>query len=337
MSDDMDLGAEISAAMSGSTSTAEPSSTSASPEATSAASTGTDTTVPAQATPVVSPASTDTTTKQGPIPFDVHSKALDNARQKATAEWERDYGWARQVKREEFQQAVEFARRVSTDPIAHVTDLIAELQAHPQHSQTLKSLAARALSAGRAGTTTTMPDPDVQITDAHGNVIGTTYSAEAQHRREALLVQQAVEAVRKEMAPVVKTHETLAAKQQKELDEAEGKKFASELMGELSDRPGFKENLQEVGAEVLRMVQQYPENDPRPNHPDFLRYAAERAYNRVVVPKLNTSARTSVLADLTTKSQANTVSPSAHANAAPKSYADLSWGEAFQAELAARR
>lgn len=337
MSDDMDLGAEISAAMSGSTSTAEPSSNPASTDATSAAPTGTATTAPAQATSAGTPAPTDTTTKQGPIPFDVHATALENARKKATAEWERDYGWAKQVKREEFQQAVEFARRVSTDPIAHVTDLIAELQAHPQHSQTLKSLAAKALSAGRSGTTSTMPAADVAITDANGTVVGYTYSDKGMAARDAFIVQQVLAKVDEKYAPVVKTHETLAAKQQKELDEAEGQKFAGNLIGELKTYPHFDTHKEAIGAEVVRIIGQYPPNDPRVNEPAFLEAVTLRAYNTVVLPKLNTSARSSVLADLTTKSQANTVSPNSHSTAAPKSYQDLSWGEAFQAELAARR
>lgn len=330
---DTSLGADISAAMSGSTSTADPSSTAASTADTSA-SPGAATTEPAQASTAT--AQTEPT-KQGPIPFDVHSTALDNARKKAVAEYQAKYGWAESIQETEFREAVRLAQRVSADPIAHVTELIAELQAHPTHSQTLESLAAKALSAGRGGTTTTMPEPDVAITDEQGNVVGQAFSAKATTALVQHAVSQALAAHRQELAPVIKTHETVTAERQKAVDAAEGDKFASGLITEVSQYPHFEQHKEAIGREVARVVSAYPKDDPRVNDPAFLEATLLRAYTRIVTPTLNASARQSVLSDLTTKATANTVSPNAPSTGSTKAVKDMSYTELFQAELAGRR
>jgi hypothetical protein len=330
-------GADLASAMSGDSpaAVADTATSGATPTETPAA-TGTGTTDPA----AVSATTTDRSTEPkpaGPVPLAVHTKALENARAKeraaAVAELEQQLGWARAVKREDYTQAVELAKRASTDPIGFMREFLADLQAHPQHSQALRSEVARALGGGRGGQRA-MPSPNVQITDANGNVIGETYDAAGLAARDAYMFEQWMAKVDEKYAPVVKTHETLAQQQQKALDDAEGEKFASGLMGELKAYPHFETHKDAIGAEVVRIISQYAKDDPRVNSPEFLEAATLRAYHRIVTPTLDQSARQAALHDITTKAQHSGVVPGTSSVAAPKDLKDLPWEEGLRREYA---
>jgi 16S rRNA C967 or C1407 C5-methylase (RsmB/RsmF family) len=90
----------------------EPAATSTPAEssapADAAAQPGAATTQPAATTTDQHQHRTDQT--RGPIPFDVHKTALDNARSKAVEEWKQKYGWAEQVNQADLQEAIRIAQ-----------------------------------------------------------------------------------------------------------------------------------------------------------------------------------------------------------------------------------
>jgi hypothetical protein len=260
---------------------------------------------------------------------------MENARVKAIEEYKAKYGWAETANKADFDAAVALAKRTQTDPIGYVRELIAELQQHPQHGPALRSEAARALASGRAAPT--MPEPDVTITDEHGNPVGQTYSAAQLAKRDEFIINAVMAKVDEKYKPVVQTHEHLAAQRQKDHDDAEGQKFATALYGELKDYPHFEAKKKEIGAEVVKILGQYGD-DPRTNDPAFLEAATLRAYHRVVTPTLDAASRQAAIHDLTTKSTNSGVTPGRGPVGAPKPTTNGHFsGADIAAEFAKRR
>ncbi len=308
-------GADISSAMTSGSDAGTPAPGAPAPTTeTTTAPTGTGTTAPAAVSQPERPA--------GPIPFDVHKTALENARVKATEEWERQYGWAKQVPQSEFQQIQSLSRRLASanpdEAVAAVSELISEMTSKPSHAAAVRSLIAKSLGGGRGQQPLTMPEPDVEITDANGNVVGTSYSARALAARDAFIMQQVLAKVDEKYAPVVKTHEEVAAERTRLKEEAEANTFVSGFQQELTTYPGFTENKALVGQEVVRLLSAYAPNDPRTNEPAFLEALTLRAYNRVVVPKLNSAARQAVVQDQIVKAGTTGVVPGRAPIGAPK-------------------
>lgn len=305
-------GADIAAGMSGGgdpSPVAADSAVAPTPETTTAA-TGTGTTPPAAVSPTPAPAR-----PAGPIPFEVHQKALDNARVKAVEELRAKVGWAETISQAEYQQVQGLARRLSADPVNALQELIAEVNANPKHAEQVRSLVAKSLAASRGSQT--MPSPDVEITDANGNVVGGAYSDKAMVQFAQALTHQVLSKVDEKYAPVVKTHQTLEAQRQHDHDVAEGQKFATGLLGELKDYPHFETNKAAIGADVLRQIQQVGD-DARTNDPAWLEAATLRAYHRVVTTRQDALSRQAAVHDLTTKGSGTGVTPGRAPVGAPK-------------------
>lgn len=151
------------------------------------------------------PASVTPAPKQGPIPFDAHSTALDNARTKTraevTAEFDRDFGWARQVSRDSIAHMSQIATQINTDPVGFLNRMAAELASHPTYGPQLRSSAGRTLAGGAPASSL---DPDVQITDKDGQVVGQTFSAQ---RVQAIVEKAVSDAIGREVQPLKSAEE----------------------------------------------------------------------------------------------------------------------------------
>lgn len=280
----------------------------------------------------VTPAVQTPSTPQGPIPFDVHHKALENARTKAVEEYRARVGWAEQISQQEYQQIRGLSQRLHTDPIAAISELIGELNQNPTHAQALRSMAARALSAARGQGEPALPEPDLAVTDAQGNVISRAYSAESQAKRDEWLISQVLAKVDERYAPVVKTHAEVAAEREQFRREAIATQWKDGFQQEMSQYPGFAEHKAAIGQEVARMLQQFDPNDPRTEEQPFLEALTLRAYNRVVVPKLQTAERQTVLRDLHHQANAGSVNPARTGVPAQKTFEEMSIAEALEYE-----
>jgi len=319
-------GADISGAMGGgSDASASPDSSAALTPETTTAATGTGTTVPA----VVSQAPV----RAGEPPPDKWPTILENARTKAIEEYRAKHGWAETVSQQEYQQVQGLARRLSADPVNALQELIAEVNQNPVHRDALMSLAAKSLAAGRGQQEQAMPEADVAVTDANGNVVGGAYSDKAMAQFAQFIIAQ----VDKKYAPVVQTHKTLEAQRQHDHDMAEGKKFADTLNAELKAYPHFEANKQVIGAEVVSMLQQYGD-DPRTNDPAFLEAITLRAYHRVVTTRQDALSRQAAVHDINTKATASGVTPGRAPVGAPKRSDDGRFtSEDIAAEFSRRR
>lgn len=109
----------------------------------------------------------DPTNAKGPIPFDVHHTALENARVKAVTEYKDKYGWAEQFKPEQRAWMLDMAQRMN-DPWAFHQWFGEQLSANPR------------TAAQRPQPAAAKPQPDVQVLDQQGNVVGMSFSAERQ-------------------------------------------------------------------------------------------------------------------------------------------------------------
>jgi hypothetical protein len=259
-----------------------------------------------------------------------------DAAEKATAEWKSKYAWAEAYQPDQVREMQSWYQRAAQNPVEFAQQLIQELNADPVHSQALRSLAAKALASARGTTQPTMPQPDVAITDAQGQVVGSTYSDKALAQFAQVIQQQVLAQVDQKYAPVVQTHEQMLSEREQLRKEHAAQQWQGGFAKELADLPNFGTSKAAIGQEVVRMLQQYPSNDPRTDDPAFLEGLTLRAYNKVVLPTLQRQERTNVLNDLNQKAAASTASPTTSRSSAPKAMKDMTWKEAVEYEFAKR-
>ncbi len=333
MSDDTSLAADISAAMSGGGDTSTQSPTGVSATADTTASTGAATTQPAD------PAAATPTThgvdpsKTGPIPFDVHTTAIKNARTKgaeeARAQWEQQYGWATQVTPQEFEQIRSMTRHfASGDVEAGLRSLGEQLRKDPAVEAQLRSYHARELARSRQ----VQPPAETQMVQVQledGTVVALprdpqAWLAHQQQQWEAGLDQK--------LQPLRQTHEELQAARQAQAQQFAVDHFVSTTYADVQTWPGM--DSAEARATVANALAQARID---PADPREVQIALNAAYRTHIVPTLTTASRQAALHDATLKAHVNTVSPSRQTTGAPKSEKDMSWQELFRSELAARK
>lgn len=289
---------------------AHPSETSAPPDGA--------TTLPVEATDQTSATHPSTDAKTGPIPFEVHKTALDNARTKAVDEFRQTAG---------IDKAVEFAQKINTNAPGFWREMTSELLAHPVHGAALRSDLARMFGGLRQtaqaqqAAAEPMPAADVQIVDANGNVTGTTYSAEQLEKRDAWRERRQESARQKSEAD----RRTAAAQA-----EATTKAVATrtdEMLAEVADTLEFDEDTTKdqryaLFAKVNELMAQNP------------KMSAHRAALEVrrthILPTRAGKAQADVLETLKTKAAAQAVNPAGAVVATtsrPKSFLDpsLKW------------
>lgn len=309
--EDDSIAADLSAAMSD-TSTQDGGTTSAA---------SVDATAPPEAATIAPAVTTTAATstdpvRTGPIPFDVHKTALDNARTKAVEEYRQQYGWAEQINRDEL---LEFARTVQQskdDPIAYVQNLIAHLQTDAKYGPELRSIAARALQQGRGQSSQAGPYPVIELADG------------TQVDLNALKTQWTTE-IEAKFAPAM----SAAAKLEQAERKQEADAFATGFLKDVRTLPSFTTVEPQIKAELAGLIRSGKVGD----HPAELENAVRSLYLKHALPKLQTTERSAVLNDITQKAGVNTVSPHAGGAGTPVDYSNMSLGDLFRQEMAARR
>ena len=247
---------------------------------------------------------TDKTTaskKAGPIPFDAHQTALANARTKAVedakptieADVKQRYAWAEAIEEPDRQELTALYRGLKTDLIGTLTTLIDNASQHPEHAKTLRSQAARLLSAARrvqgdSASEDDEPQPDIPLEDGRA-----VYSAEQQRKRDAWLIQQVSAQFDRKLQPFQQDRER--AQQREQIHALHAK--AADVLKKYADKPHFTEHK----ADILALMTQ---------HPDM---ALGDAYAEVlttkVLPIASQKERAAVLADIHHKAGAGTLNP----------------------------
>lgn len=325
--DDTFSGADFSEAASASSASAEtPASESTSAESTAPVTTEqtTDPAATVQAAETVTPPVTPEKPK-GPIPFEAHHTALENARIKAReefqAEWRQKHGWAEQADRQAVEQMDRMGRLFRTDPAAWTRQYFTEALNDPALSSVIRSEAARLLGTRTPPQGTGEIEPDIPVLDPNGQVVNHAYSASAVKQ----LVQRAVEdAIGKKVAPLEQDFQTRqkAAEQaayDKRLDDA-----VSTDRAFVEKRPYWKEH----GSAITK---HYAAN------PQFvtLKDAYYDYVETSILPNLSKTERTQVIQQLNGKTAASSVSPSSGTTSLPISDDEKSWEDLLREEAKA--
>ena len=259
---------------------------------------------------------------KGPIPFEVHDTALQNARTKTRAEVDAEwqpYAWAKNVPRETWESQVALAQRISTDPIGFLADFVQELQSHPTHAQQLRSHAGRILSSARGAPAVDL-HPDLVVDDGQGRQIA-TFSAD---RVQAIVNHSVTEALNREIAPLKQDYSQRQAVERQAAVQQEINTKADAIFAEVTDILG---DDTEAYTAVEQLMTQHPDwSAPR---------AAWHYHKTSVLPNLSKTERTKVLADISKKPAASTMSPSSGTTSAPKPDAEKDWVDLFREKAAA--
>lgn len=291
----------------------------------------------AAAPPAAPDASTDTaatglasesgseTVPPGPIPFAAHKTALENARVKAReavqAEFDQQYGWAKQGSPELLQQGIELGRLFTQDRAGFVRQVMQEALTDPSMAPLIRSEAARVLGQ-RVAPQPPPPDlsPDIPVMDAHGQVVAQTFSAD----RVQQIVQQAVaQALEREVAPLKQDYQTRQqAEQARQMQEAVQTASRDIYTEAVETLPGFKEHE----AAIAKRFEALPVSLPADR---ALRQAWKDVVGHTLAPMDRVKADT--LKELQTKAAASAATPTPTAvptSRRPTSLLDpgLSWG-----------
>ena len=260
--------------------------------------------------PGASPAATDRSPFIPRARFDEVNTKLNELKQ-----WQEQHAWAAQIPRDQLQAMVQRFQQIHADPVTHVQELIAELQAHPTHGQTLRSLAARTLATRQQPAAEQMPAPDVSITDGQGNVVGQTYSAEQLARRDAFLRSQMLAEIRKEFAPVVETVQQVRDREAQAEAARQAETFSKDFYAELKGLAAFADVEPQIKADLIQLVQANQVTD----EPTALRAATYQLYLKHALPKLTATAQSQLLDNLQQKAAASTSpNPGSAAPTTPK-------------------
>jgi hypothetical protein len=267
----------------------------------------------------------------GPIPFEVHKTALDNARAKATAEaqaaFDRDYSWAKQVSPETVQRWSGIASLMATNPSAFLDQYFSEAATHPTFGPQVKSWAAKTL-ARRAEPAAPDLSPDVVVQDPQtGREVARTFTAER--------VQAIVDAiVQKQVAPLRRDLETRQAREQQQQAEAQQAEASRRLeastdavLADLHDLLDITEQTPQAQkdalfSELTALLDANPQLSPHK--------AAMQVRKTRIMPALQGQVTQQVLDDLTHRAGAQAMNPSRAGIAPahrPKSFNDpsLKW------------
>lgn len=248
--------------------------------------------------------------KTGPIPFDVHKTALENARAKAVAEYKEKFGWAESVDRTAYEQAMQIGQLYQRDPVAYIKQIVAEASANPELAPLVRSEAARVLGSRQQEKPAPI-EADIPVVDDQGRVVSHSFSAE---RVKQLLAQER-EALKQELlgeiAPLKQERENAKRQKQAADQQAQIETSVKSIYEQAtSELPQFKEHEQEI-AKALAEI---------PGEPGAALY---RAWAKVVLPKLEAKSQSKTLDDLKTKAAASVANPTAPAVASTRRPASL--------------
>lgn len=205
--------------------------------------------IPLPSAPEADPSS-DATPTAGPIPFDRHKAALDNARTKAIE------STVQQVK-ESYGAGIDFQTRFDADPVGTFAQVFDGLMQHPTFGPAVLSHAAKALSARRGQAALDQePQPDLQAAD--GTLL---YSAEQLAKREAWTHRRLQAEMARALTPFQQREQAL--QQQQAMEEA--KAAATQRMGTLYQsfavQPHFTANKPAIVARFKALRAEQPHLD----------------------------------------------------------------------------
>ena len=247
-------------------------------------------------------------TEQGPIPFNRHKSALENARAKAReeaqAEWDQQYGWAKQVDRQQLEQAQQWYTQLNQDPLRFLRMLQAEVESHPHLGPQLKQPAAFEA-----------PKPTLRSEDGQlvYNVEQLTQVLEHQASQLKAEAAQQFQQLQTQM-------QSLSQAEQQRTAQAEAQQYSTALLATArKDWPHFKDREKDIQKQLAQM----PSTG---NVGSDLRDAYIAVLSKQVLPSLSHQAKEEERETAQKKAAAGSTNPSAVAAGAksrPKNQREL--------------
>jgi len=288
-------------------------------------STPSDSTDPAAIAQTESTTPDGVTTDPGPMPFQAHKTALENARvkerERVTQEFEQQYGWAKTADRAAIESAQQIGQMYANDRPGFIRQVMAEALADPNMAPMVRSEAARVLGQRAQAPTAPAVDlsPDIPVMDASGQVVAQTYS----HERLQQVIAKAIEDfATRELSPIKQDYQSRQQAAETQRVQQELQTATQDIYAEALDvLPNFKEHEQEIAAVFATL--------PASMAPDK---ALRAAWKQVVGGKLANAdqVRATQLTEMKTKAAASGVNPASAVIAStsrPKSFNDpsLKW------------
>jgi len=274
------------------------------------------------------PPDSETSPEPGPLPFQAHKTALENARvkerERVTQEFEQQYGWAKSVDRGAIEQAQQIGQMYATDRPGFIRRVMAEALNDPNMAGLVRSEAARVLGTRHQAQPQAAPavdlSPDIPVMDASGQVVAQTYS----HERLQQVVAKAIEDfATRELSPIKQDYQTRQQQAETQRVQQELQTATQDIYSEAIDvLPGFKEHEVDIAKAFASM--------PNTMAPDK---ALRAAWKQVVGGTLARAdqVKATQLQELKTRAAASSVNPASAVISTPakvRSFNDpsLKWG-----------
>lgn len=242
---------------------------------------------------------------KGPIPFEVHSKALDNARLKARTEVESEFR-SQYGDPAEVAESVQWRNLAKADPGTFLEKALLEGLTNPVAAPRVKQLLGKMLGSMRQpapgkAPQTEAPRPDFR--DEQGNEF---YSAKAQAQRDDWLKNT----ILAEIAPLKEEVEGSKAEreatQRQQQADAQQRQVTQQITSHLTKArtwPHFEAHESAIKQALAAMPL-------TSGHPAEEALALREAYDAVVLPKLSELEQNRVLAQMNARANDSTLNPS---------------------------
>jgi hypothetical protein len=234
-----------------------------------------------------------------------------NKRMTAAEERAQKLAWAESIDQQTLNEAVGFFGQYKGDPVDFVQQLIAQMQAHPEHGAKLRSIAARTLGTRQPQA----PPPAVDMTPTavqleDGRTVQ-LYSAEQLAAREESLQARLTE----RFAPAMSAAEKLQQRADQAEREHEANTFATSFLADVRTLPNFKDVEPQIKTDLARMIQAGQVGD----HPKELENAVRSLYLKHGLSKLTATAQSAQLDTLQHRARAATgVNPGSATPTSPR-------------------
>ena len=235
-------------------------------------------------------------TAPGPIPYDRFEQV--NRRMREAEEWrqakEQSWGEILQADPGRMREMLTWYQKAAADPVAHVTQLLAELNDNPQYRPAVASQAAKILGALRQHQPKEDPEPQPDLVAENGAPV-----MSAQRQREWLGWQQRRMQTEfdSKLEQTVAPFKSLVQRQQQTELQAQTNQQADAMLQRARQWHGFKDHEPEI-AKVFNA------------HPEFdLKDAYLHVLHEKILPSYPAKAQAQVVADLQSKAAAQTLNP----------------------------
>lgn len=241
---------------------------------------------------------TDATTQApGPIPYQ-RFEEVNRRMKEAEDRWrntEQSWGEILKANPQQIRQMLGWYQRAAADPVAHATQLLAELQADERYRPQVASQAARILQGLRGMQAKEEPEPQPDLVAENGTPV---YSADALRKWREWDSKRSQAAIEARLSEALKPLREIQQERQQSVLKQHATDAAAKQYQAAQNWHGFKEHEADI-------AKAFSENAD---------WSLQDAYLHVlhtkILPSIPAKAQAQVVADLQSKAAAQTLNPS---------------------------